>query len=309
MGIHTSRGLAAAAVLALTLSACSSHGGHDGAEQAAASTQTAGQHDMSAMGESLGDGLAAKAGGFEIAEVAAPKTTGREGTLEFVINGPAGKPHKAFVLELSKLMHTYVVRKDLTEFQHVHPELDEATGRWSVPITFAEPGPYRLVAEFEAIADEESGDLAGRVLGSEFTVGGGSYRAAEYSPSFGKASVDGYDLSLEPQARLHGPDLTLKVTKGGADVKDLQPYLESWAHVTGFRRDNLQVVHMHPQQSPGKDVNAAGGPTLNLASMFKTPGKYRLFVQFQTAGKLRTAPIDIELTDDRQAGADHGSGH
>jgi hypothetical protein len=40
-----------------------------------------------------------------------------------------------------------VVRRDLTGFQHVHPERD-AGGRWSVPLTLAAPGPYKVFADF-----------------------------------------------------------------------------------------------------------------------------------------------------------------
>ena len=101
---------------------------------------------------------------------------------------------------------------------------------------------------------------------------------------------------------MHGPDMTLKITKGGADVTDLQPYLQSWAHVTGFRQGDLKVVHIHPNQSPGEDPNAQGGPTLNLAPMFTAAGKYRLFVQFQTAGKVHAAPIDIDVMDHQMDG-------
>lgn len=308
------RTLVALVAAGVTLAGCGGHSGHSAsAQQQSASAQqqsqslpadTSSEHagmDMAGMNmsEAKGDGLEAEVEGYAIEDVQTPRTAGKEGTLEFTIRGPAGKPHKEFVLELTKLMHTYVVRKDLTEFQHVHPELDETTGRWSVPIAFAEPGPYRIVAEFEALTP--AGEFDSRVLGKGFTVDG-SYQATDFTPDFGVGSADGYNLSLDPKTRLHGSDLTLKITKGGADVADLQPYLQSWAHVTGFRQSDLKTVHMHPNQSPGKDPNLLGGPVLNLASLFGAPGKYRLFVQFQTAGQLHTSPIDIEVADHQLEG-------
>lgn len=300
------RCLVALVAAGLTLAGCGSHSGHNSsAEQQGQAADTANQHagmNMAgmSMGEVKGDGLEAEVEGYALENVKAPASVGKEGKLEFTIRGPAGKPHKEFVLELTKLMHTYVVRKDLTEFQHVHPDLEEATGRWSVPITFAKPGPYRVVTEFEALTPD--GEFDSRVLGKGFSVEG-KYAATDYAPDLGVGTADGYDLKLDPTTQLHGADLTLTITKGGAEVKDLQPYLQSWAHVTGFRESDLKAVHMHPNQSPGKDPNLLGGPVLSLASPFGAPGRYRLFVQFQTAGRLHTSPIDIEVADHRLEGA------
>ncbi len=306
MRIHRARALVAAVAVGLTLTACG--GGHSGHDDSAAAQQSGG--DASAnphagmagmnMADVKGDGLEAAVDGYTLSDVKVPQTAGEKGEFEFTILGPTDKPHKEFLLELTKLMHMYVVRKDLTEFQHVHPTLDEKTGRWSVPITFDKPGPYRLVTEFQALKPD--GNWDSRVLGKAFEIDG-SYKAVAWTPKYGDAAVDGYDLSLDKMAQLNGPDMTLKITKGGAEVKDLQPYLQSWAHVTGFRQSDLKVVHMHPNQGPGEDPNALGGPVLNLASLFKTAGKYRLFVQFQTAGTLHTAPVDVEVMEGKADGA------
>lgn len=309
--MRTMRALTAAG-LALILTACGgSHSGdHDRADQQGAQQQpaAAGGHAGMNMADVRGDGVTDSADGYTITGVEAPTKVGKPGELSFTITGPTGSAHKEFVLELTKLMHTYVVREDLTAFQHVHPTLDETSGRWSVPITFPEPGPYRVVAEFEALTPD--GNFDSRVLGSGFTVRGETYQATAYTPSFGAGAVDGYELFIDPNARLHGPDLTLRISKGGVEVTNLQPYLQSWAHVTGFRRGNLAVVHMHPTQGPGKDPGALGGPQLNLAALFATAGKYRLFVQFQTDGVLHTAPVDVDVIDHTFSGetGEHG-GH
>lgn len=307
MQTHRARAMLAATVAGLTLTACGGgHSGHDntstaqapGSDSSASASPHAGMAGMN-MADVKGDGLEAAVEGYTLSDVKVPETVGKEGTLEFTILGPTGKAHKEFLLELTKLMHMYVVRKDLTEFQHVHPTLDDRTGRWSVPITFTKPGPYRLVTEFQALKPDGYWD--NRVLGKPFTIDG-SYKATPWTPNFGGTSVDGYDVSLDKMVQLHGPDMTLKITQGGAEVKDIQPYLQSWAHVTGFRQSDLKVVHMHPNQGPGEDPDALGGPVLNLASLFSTPGKYRLFVQFQTAGTVHTAPVDVEVMDHQMDG-------
>lgn len=298
MRTHRARSLLAAAVVALTLSAC---GGDDSEDSAQQSADPANPHAGMVMDPAVkGDGLKQAFGGYSLVKVGAPEKAGEESVFTFTINGPNGTPHKEFVLELGELMHTYIVRKDLTEFQHVHPTMDAETGQWSIPLTFAKPGPYRLVTEFEALTPD--GNFDPRVLGTDFEIKG-SYEPVTFTANAGRATVNGYEVTLDPKAMMHGPDMTLKITKGGSDVTDLQPYLQSWAHITGFRNDDLKVVHMHPQQSPGKDTTALGGPTLNLAALFGAPGTYRLFVQFQTADTLHTTPIDIEVMDHQMGGS------
>jgi hypothetical protein len=192
-------------------------------------------------------------------------------------------------------MHVYLVRKDLTEYQHVHPVIDQKTGVWSVDVTIPAPGPYHLVTEFEALKPD--GNFDDRILGSDFTVDG-SYRPATAMPTeLARASTDGYDLVLDGTPKVSGSDLKLKITKDGADVTDLEPYLASFAHITGFRAGDLTAVHVHPNEAPAKDdTTARGGPTLTISPMFMEAGHYRFFIQFQTAGVVHLATMDLDVT-------------
>jgi hypothetical protein len=260
-------------------------------------TGMTGSGSMAAMnlGAMDGDGSKATVDGYSLVKVTSPATAGKAGRMSFVIDGPSGKPQTDFTLQQTKLLHLYVVRKDLTQFQHIHPTLDSKTGLWSVPVTFAEPGPYRMVIEFEALTPD--GNFDDRILGTEFKIGGGKYTPVPYQPADGKVSIDGYDVTLDPSTKVGGPPLHLKVTKGGADVTDLQPYLESFAHITGFREGDLKAVHVHPNELPKRgDTSVRGGPVLTLASVFSAPGKYRMFVEFRTNGLLHLTPIDIDVT-------------
>jgi hypothetical protein len=50
-------------------------------------------------------------------------------------------------------MHFIVVRKDLTQFQHLHPDFNQETGEFSVAVTFSAAGPYRFFADFSPETD------------------------------------------------------------------------------------------------------------------------------------------------------------
>lgn len=293
--------VAVAALSVLSLSACGdSHGGH-GTDTAVAAGEAPAMdpnmpgmdHTNMTMPADTGDGLSPTHKGYTLASIKAPKKAGAAGTLSFVIKGADGKPQTDFVRRQTQLLHLYVIRKDLTQYQHIHPTLDPKTGVWSAKLTFAEPGPYRLLTEFEALRTD--GDFDDRKLGDAFTIPG-KYKPATFSPSLNAGKVGDYALALEGAPKVGGEPLKLKITKGGADVTNLQPYLASFAHVTGFRKEDLKAVHVHPNEAPKEgDANATGGPALTLAPMFTAKGTYRLFVEFQTDGKLKVAPLDIEV--------------
>ncbi|MPY81314.1 MAG: hypothetical protein GEV04_23480, partial [Actinophytocola sp.] len=104
-----------------------------------------GHHAGAAMGhghtsgvETVGDGRSASAGGYTLADVRFPGTPG-EGTLSFLILNDHGQPHTRFQREQTKLMHVYVVRTDLADFDHIHPDM-AADGTWTAPLTLERAG-------------------------------------------------------------------------------------------------------------------------------------------------------------------------
>ncbi|GAA0637191.1 hypothetical protein GCM10009547_46910 [Sporichthya brevicatena] len=289
---------AAALLLTLTLAACG--GDDDSTDHSAHAAQSSAGHNMADMNgmtmdmSKVGDGTAASLGGYRLVDVKAPTQPGKAGKLTFTVEGPNGV-QKDYTRQQTKLMHTYLVRKDLTNYQHIHPSLDTKTGEWSVDLTVPEPGPYQLVTEFQALTPE--GEFDDRILGTEITVEG-KYTPVTTAPAaLGTASVDGYDLKIDGQPKVNGDKLMLSITKDGEGVSTLQPYLASFAHITGFRQGDLSAVHVHPDEMPkADDANATGGPDLTLAPMFTKPGRYRMFIQFQTGGTVHLVPMDLEVT-------------
>ena len=202
----------------------------------------------------------------------------------FRILGPDGKAHTSFAEDQTKLMHFYAIRSDLTNFQHLHPSMGK-DGTWSVQLPADAPGPYRVYASF--VAKDGSGKHHELVLSCLLTVSG-AYQGAALPPATGSAEVDGYTVTLHGQL-MGGMAMpaTVSITKAGEPVSDLQPYLETYAHVTAFRSGDLAFAHLHPQQ--GAKEGGHGGPDLPLQAQLPSAGDYRLFIQFQTAGLLHTA--------------------
>jgi hypothetical protein len=82
--------------------------------------------------------------------------------------------------------------------------------------------------------------------------------------------------------------LTLSVNKDGKPVTDLQPYLAAYGHLVALRAGDLGYLHTHPEGEPG-DGRTTAGPGITFFVDVPTAGDYRLYLNFQHDGVVRTA--------------------
>jgi hypothetical protein len=82
-----------------------------------------------------------------VSEPARPKAGGRV-RLRFVVSHPqTGAPVKSYVVSHEKLFHLFVVSRDMSDYQHLHPQL-EPDGSFTVEAVLARPGLYHLHSDF-----------------------------------------------------------------------------------------------------------------------------------------------------------------
>lgn len=292
------RGLAAlvtTAIAGLVVAACSggtSSAGMSGMDHAAPAAAAAPGHDgMPDMADSpAGTGVSAEAFGFRFAPAVSALPAGQPAALEFRILGADGKPVTAFELDQTKLMHFYLIRTDFTGFQHVHPTMN-ADGIWRATLAPVQPGSYRAYTSF--ITKEASGQTVPLVLSQPITVPGAT-TAMPLPPPSTTVQVDGYALTLSGDQVMAGTAqaLTVTVSRRGQPVTDLQPYLDTYAHLTAFHEGDLAFAHLHPD---GTITGNRGGPTLSFQATLPEAGNWRLFIQFQTAGVLHTAAVTLSV--------------
>jgi antitoxin (DNA-binding transcriptional repressor) of toxin-antitoxin stability system len=226
----------------------------------------------------VGEGLTAAAAGYRLTHVDVAMGAERAGAIRFQILGPDGKPVTAFAPDQAELTHVYLLRTDLTNFQHVHAVMaDDFT--WSAPVAAAPSGSYRIYASF--IAVNAAGRNVPLVLGQAVTVPG-AMTAAAPSLAGTTAQVDGYTASVTGRFAHGVPDtLTVTVTKNGQPVADLQPSQEAYADVTALHEVDLAFARPLPVDAADSD---RGGPDVSFLATFPRIGTWRLFVRFQTAG-------------------------
>jgi hypothetical protein len=269
------------------------HGGH-GADKASDKAAAA------AATDEVG-GLRIAQNGYRLVVDSAPRTPDEKGPLSFRILGPNGKPVTEYTKQHDKLLHLIVARRDLSGFQHVHPELAK-DGTWTIPLSWGAAGSYRVFADFDP-----AGKGAAMTLGADVHVGGEFTPKAlpEIEPT---AKVDGYTVTLD------GGDITagkasmldLKVSKDGKPVKDLQPYLGAYGHLVALRQGDLGYIHVHPQGEPG-DGKTDPGPEISFHTEAPSAGAYRLYLDFKHDGKVRTAEFTVNAKG-AGAGADADTG-
>lgn len=201
-------------------------------------------------------------------------------TFSFRIGTAAGDTVTKFAVEHEKKLHLVLVRRDGSGFQHVHPEM-AADGTWSVPLTLPAAGSYRVFADFKP----ENG--AKTTLGADIQVAG-AYAPQQFTEDTRDSAVDGYLVKLAGDLKAGAESsVTVTVTKDGKPVTDLQPYLGANGHLVALRAADLAYLHVHPQDGPG------AGPDVKFAVEVPTAGRYRLFLDFQHEGKVRTAEFTL----------------
>jgi hypothetical protein len=233
-------------------------------------------HGGNAMAPQPVRGLAVSDNGLtlQLARSTAPR--GKRFDLSFRILDRGGRTVRDFDVEHTKRMHLIVVRRDMTGFQHLHPTASP-DGTWSVPMTLRDGGSYRVFADFS---------VAGKpyTLADDLSVDG-TLRTQPLPTPVESVTVDGMRVSLTEGAAKAGAEseLAFGVTRDGATVA-VQDYLGAKGHLVALREGDLAFLHVHPDER-----------SLKFMATFPTAGRYRLFLQFQTDGRVHTAAFTQEV--------------
>ena len=271
-----------------------------GGEMAGHQQSGAGGQGASVEKQEAVRGLAVNEAGLTLALDRTEVEPGRETALRFQITGSDGQAVRDFAVEHEKRMHLIVVRRDLTGFQHLHPQLDQ-TGTWATPLTIPEAGSYRVFADFKR------GD-SNHTLAADLAVDGPVDWQALPPTANSARTADGYEVRMEgADSRAGGEsELHFTVQRDGQEV-EVEPYLGAGGHLVALREGDLAYLHVHPT---GGDA----GPVA-FATEFPSEGRYRLFLQFKHRGRVHTAAFTREvagggkrpaLPSDDQGGEAHG---
>jgi len=209
--------------------------------------------------------------------------------LAFRIVDERGETVRDFDVEHTKRMHLIVARRDLTGFQHLHPEQGD-DGTWTTELRLDEAGSYRLFADFSH--EDEAHTLA-----ADLRVDGAADLEPLPAPRATALSDGGYDVRLDAGSARPGEeaDLRFTITRDGEAVHT-EPYLGAGGHLVALRDGDLAFLHVHPTEGGhGDEAADEHEDSVGFAATFPTESRYRLFLQFQHEGRVHTVAFTHDV--------------
>jgi hypothetical protein len=228
-------------------------------------------------------GLGVSEDGFVVRFVPTQFERGKPDELRFTVETAGGAPVTEFDELHERRMHLIVVRRDGSEFRHLHPEMD-ATGTWSVPVRFDAAGVYRAFADFSVEGEQ-------RTLAGDLFVSGGEFEARPFPAPRPVDRTGAYEVRLRSGDPVAGEPILLSFAVGenGHAVDDLQPYLGAKGHLVALREGDLAFLHVHPEETEER------ADEILFEATFPTAGHYRLYLQFRHEGVVRTVEYTVAV--------------
>ncbi|PYI50839.1 hypothetical protein [Paenibacillus flagellatus] len=275
----------ALALSLVLLAACSKTGG----KETSARTDGHGtEHGSEHGGHEEGGGAAAADATRAVWKLSAAKPqAGAVTTVSVQVEDKNGKPVEAFDISHEKMMHLIVISKDLSYFDHIHPEY-KGNGRFDIDTRFPAGGEYKLYADYVP----KGGST---VTKSEWIrVEGNAAASVPVTPDANLVkAVDGKEVKLSIDGLAAGKDASLTFhiadEKTKQPITDLQPYLGAVGHVVIVSGDAEQYLHVHPTEEKAK------GPDAKFMTKFPNSGVYKIWGQFQHNGKTFIVPFVVKV--------------
>lgn len=194
------------------------------------------------------------------------------GVATFHLKDADGTPVTDFTETHGAVLHTIIIRPDLSDFNHVHPTIG-ADGSWSVEMPA--PGPWHVV--FDSTPTGASGPIVVSAnLDDEVAIDTVSLPTPDDTVEVDDMVVTrvGFNFMLE--------------TSNGGDVTGLEPDLGQSSHLVAIRQGDLAYTHLHPSADMADMFMFGGGIT--------EPGTYRMFLQFGRNGEVLTVPFTVVIS-------------
>ncbi|HEU5211223.1 MAG TPA: hypothetical protein VFU10_00475 [Gaiellaceae bacterium] len=235
-----------------------------------------------------------------------PVTAGKPTPLSFTIVRPAGKPLTQYRHGAGPHngVHVIIVRRDLSEIIHHHPPVGK-DGKVSDTVTFAKPGPYRVVID---AYPKNAGAVPSFQLFDKVNVKGPYH--ADPTPAFKPVETeDGYRFAVTGKPKLRAAEaglLDFTVTGPGGKPATFTPWFGALAHAIFFRTGSLDYFHTHVC-APGATgcASVLGGAKvtgtsstpgrLKVGVLLPVGGTWRLFLQTRVHGKVVTASFTLRV--------------
>ncbi|MFN3361149.1 MAG: hypothetical protein ACK421_06985 [Pseudanabaenaceae cyanobacterium] len=210
-------------------------------------------------------------------------------TFTLAIRTHTGEAVRQFERFQEELMHLIIVSEDLQVFQHLHPRyLGE--GQFQVTTTLPQGGSYTLIADYKPAGAKET--VAMIPIAAQGTPPASSAPTAQTTQVIGTTAVE---LKLSQPLKAGSAvevAFRLRDTTTQQPPTDLRPYLGEAGHLVILRATTplkpADYLHAHALDRQPKE-------TIRFMTQFPTPGRYKLWAQFQRGQQIVTAPFWVTV--------------
>jgi hypothetical protein len=214
---------------------------------------------------------------------------GQSASLSIQVVNPDGKPVQDFAINHEKKMHLIVVSKDLSFFEHLHPQY-KGNGSFQVNVPFPAGGEYRLFADFQPKGEAQVTQM------QTVSVSGTKSAEKPIQPDANLTKVvDGkkVTLSFDQPLKAKKPVMltfSFRDAQSNQPIKNLQPYLGAIGHVVILDQSAKEYLHVHPMNEN------TTGPDAQFHAEFPHSGAFKVWGEFQHRGKVFTVPFVIRVS-------------
>ena len=219
--------------------------------------------------------------------------SGEKGRARFVVRDPASD---AVVTRFEpiheRVFHLFIVSRDLEYFAHLHPSL-HPDGSLDAEVVVPRSGAYQLIAYF--LPSGGSPQFVQRAFATAHYSGSFAQSPALVADLADKAESDMTVHLVPPDMRAGREQLVtfeIRDRTNGSPVTDLQPYLGATGHMLAVNGDLSAAFHSHPVDA----VSSLSGPTVVFQMLFPRAGMYRVWAQFQRAGRVTTVRFTVPVS-------------
>lgn len=207
--------------------------------------------------------------------------------IQIQVQDEQGKSIGEFDINHEKKMHLILVSKDLSYFNHIHPEY-KGEGQFQVQNEFPAGGEYKAFADYIPAGGTQQVKSEWLNIQGDFAL-----KKPLQAESHLTKVVDGKEVTLSFDNLKPNQDVTMTFTINDATnqqpITNLEPYLGAVGHVVALDRKAETYLHVHPIDETAK------GPDAKFMTSFPASGVYKIWGQFQHQGKVFTVPFVIEV--------------
>ena len=223
---------------------------------------------------------------------------GKDVELAFTIKDGKDQIIKDLKITHEQPLHLIAISQDLTEFFHLHPK-PVSDGTYRVRHTFPSGGRYTLFLDMTLPDGKQNVQIIGLAA-----VGKERPKTDLKADAKLIQSVDGLKVEMVPDAELaagKSATLNFKVADAATNkpVMDLEKYLGEDAHFVIVSQDLKEFVHAHPMSgddpNSGHEHGARSNSAISAHVTFPKGGLYKIWAQFQRAGKVITVPFVVSV--------------